>query len=146
MAIGDRAKGSFTLDRGAAVHLMVATVTGIAPLRSMLRQALHEGSRARFVVLHGASRADELPYHDELAALAVGGQISYTPTVSRPTEAANAAWRGRTGRVDPLAGEVGVTLDPATTSVYACGNPGMVANVRRDLGALGFRVRSEVFD
>ena len=48
---------------------MVATVTGIAPLRSMLRDAMRRGIDAEFVVLHGASYADELPYHEELVAL-----------------------------------------------------------------------------
>ena len=147
LAVGGQAKGSFVLDTSGHTHLMVATVTGIAPLRSMLRQALHEGTNDRFVVLHGASYADELPYHDELVALAATDpRVDYVPTVSRPAEARNAGWTGSTGRVDPLASNVAVTLDRGDLRAYACGNPGMISTVTSDLEGLGIKVRSEAFD
>jgi len=147
LALGNQVKGSFVLDTGGHTHLMVATVTGIAPLRSMLRQALHDGTNDRFVILHGASYADELPYHDELVALAAGDpRVDYVPTVSRPAEARNAGWTGQTGRVDPLASNVAVTLDRGDLRAYACGNPGMVSTVTSDLRALGIAVSSETFD
>ena len=145
--LSDAAKGSFTLDGSGSTHLMVATVTGIAPLRSMLRDALHRGTRDRFVVLHGASYADELPYRAELTELAAtDDRVSYTPTVSRPGEPRNAGWRGATGRVDALAREVAGTLPGATTHVYACGNPGMIDSVRREMRGRGLRVSTEAFD
>jgi len=147
LAIGTQVKGSFVLDPAGRTHLMVATVTGIAPLRSMLRQALHEGTTDRFVILHGASYADELPYLDELVALAATDpRVDYVPTISRPAEARNAGWTGQTGRVDPLASNVAVTLDRGDLRAYACGNPGMVSTVTSDLRALGIPVSSETFD
>jgi NAD(P)H-flavin reductase len=147
LALGGQVKGSFVLDTTGHTHLMIATVTGIAPLRSMLRQALHDGTNDRFVVLHGASYVDELPYHDELVALAATDpRVEYVPTVSRPGEARNAGWSGQTGRVDPLASNVAVTLDRGDLRAYACGNPGMVSTVTSDLRALGIRVSSETFD
>lgn len=145
--VADRAKGSFTLDGGVRTHLMVATVTGIAPLRSMLRDALHRGRGGEFVVLHGASHVDELPYRDELEALArTNGSVRYVATVSRPGSPRNAGWSGCTGRVDPLAFEVASDLEPSTTRVYACGNGAMVANVAGHLGGAGFAVATETFD
>jgi ferredoxin-NADP reductase len=147
LTLGNQVKGSFTLDTAGHTHLMVATVTGIAPLRSMLRQALHDGTNDRFVILHGASYADELPYHGELVALAATDRrVAYVPTVSRPAEARNAGWTGQTGRVDPLASNVAVTLDRSDLRAYACGNPGMVSTVTSDLRALGIPVSSETFD
>jgi NAD(P)H-flavin reductase len=147
LTLGNQVKGGFTLDTAGRTHLMVATVTGIAPLRSMLRQALHDGTNDRFVILHGASYADELPYHDELVALAAADpRVEYVPTVSRPAEARNAGWTGQTGRVDPLASNVAVTLDRGDLRAYACGNPGMVSTVTSDLRALGIPVSSETFD
>jgi ferredoxin-NADP reductase len=141
-----RAKGSFVLDPAAACHLMVATVTGIAPLRSMLRAALHEGTAAEFVVLHGASHAHELPYLDELLELAASDpRVVYRPTVSRDAPV-DTGWPHERGRADELARRVAAAHDPARTRVYACGHPGMVATVARDLGALGFPVSTEVFD
>src|SRR5690606_4403425 len=50
--VDDRAKGSFVLDPTGTVHLMIATGTGIAPFRSMVRDALHRDLPGSFVVLH----------------------------------------------------------------------------------------------
>jgi len=145
--LGPGGKGSFVLSSSARVHLMVATVTGIAPLRSMLRDAVRGGSRDRFVILHGASYADELAYRRELEDLAARlPQVDYQVTLSRPDEARNRGWSGERGRVDPLAERVAQQLDPAAVQVYACGNSGMIAKVKQQLGARGFRVSSESFD
>jgi ferredoxin-NADP reductase len=147
VVLGERAKGSLRLDTSARTHLMVATVTGVAPLRSLLRQALHDGVAGEFVVLHGASHADELPYAEELGRLAAAdARVSYVATVSRPGASRNAGWSGSTGRVDELASATAAGLDPATTHVYATGNAGMISNVRSTLGARGFRVSTEAFD
>jgi NAD(P)H-flavin reductase len=144
--LGDRPKGSFTLDESVPRHVMVATVTGIAPLRSMLRDALHRGVDADFVVLHGASFGHELPYFDELLALAASNaRVEYRPTVSRDT-AENSGWPHERGRVDDLARRVAPDHATAGTRVYACGNPGMVEQVSGDLGAGGFAVSTEKFD
>lgn len=146
LEIDDRPRGRFALG-AAAVHLFVGTVTGIAPLRSLVRHALHRGVPGRLVVLHGASHADELPYLDELTALVASEpRVRYEPTVSRPGDARNASWTGRTGRVDDLALAEAATLDPAATQVYAAGNPGMVARVAAELGGRGFAVVTEAYD
>jgi NAD(P)H-flavin reductase len=146
VTLADRPRGSFLLEPAVTRHLMVATVTGIAPLRSMLRDALHRGLDAEFIVLHGASHADELPYFAEMTALAAANaHVRYVPTVSRPTAARNAGWTGDTGRVDDLACRVAATLDTRHTHVYACGHPQMVRRVRGELGA-SFPVSTEVFD
>ncbi len=83
--VDDRAKGSFVLDRSGAVHLMVATGTGIAPFRSMIRDALHRGLADSFLVLHGASYAEHLPYRDELAALAASDAARAVHPDGQPT-------------------------------------------------------------
>src|SRR5690349_3935024 len=59
LTLASAAKGSFTLRTDKQRHVLVATVTGIAPLRSMLRDALARGTAeaAEFWVLHGASYA-----------------------------------------------------------------------------------------
>ncbi len=144
--LSDAATGSLRLARSARTHLLVGTVTGIAPLRSLLRAALANGSTDEFVVLHGASSADELPYAAELAELARSdGRVQYLPTVSRPGEVRNRRWQGETGRVEALAERIARGLDPRTTGVCATGNSSMVANVRTLLGGRGFRVATESF-
>jgi NAD(P)H-flavin reductase len=166
ISLAPKAKGSLTLQPNRHHHVMVATVTGIAPLRSMLREALYggqgraagqsgaaagvgsAGASGEFWVLHGASYADELPYADELAALArENARVHYLPTISRPGAARNRGWAGHQGRVESL---VMPTLQALPTkadvAVYACGHPEMVRGLREKLSALGYLVLDEAFD
>ncbi|MEZ5237518.1 MAG: hypothetical protein R2716_00640 [Microthrixaceae bacterium] len=146
LELAPEASGSLALDESAEVHLMVATTTGIAPIRSMVRHAMEHGSRARFTILHGASLPADLPYRHEFDQLASAGTaVSYVPTVSRPEDVASAGWRGSTGRVEALALREMEGLDPSRSCVYACGNDGMVANVRRAAEDRGLDVRTESF-
>lgn len=146
-----QAKGGFAIVPSARIHVMVATVTGIAPFRSMLRHAAHTNAwPGRFVVLHGASFADELAYRAELEDLAsrCAAHVHYLPSVSRPDDPRNRAFPGATGRVSELVmrtlDEVGRTA--AGVQVYACGNPQMVATVRRRMESLRVPVVTESFD
>lgn len=148
LVLGPRAKGKFLLSREAALHIMVATVTGIAPFRSMLAEHLDRTS-ARFVVVHGASYADELPYREELEQLAQehGDRLSYIPTISRPAQSRNHGWEGRQGRADVVAaGLLAEHVDARGVQVYACGNSGMVAKVEQLGAARGLPVTRETFD
>lgn len=140
-------KGKFTLQRGKPRHLMVATVTGIAPLRSMLRDALAKPGTSEFWVLHGASHAHELPYAAELVELAAQDpRVHYLPTVSRPGDRANRGWAGRVGRVEAHLLATLQPLGPAeNVAVYACGHPEMVGNVQSLLTPMGYRVSAEDF-
>lgn len=145
--VAERAKGRVRLHPAAGHHLLVGTVTGIAPLRSLVRDALHRGLRGDITLLHGASHHDDLPYRAELEALSTAtSRFEYLPTISRPEEGRNARWTGATGRVDPLAVSVAGRLDASSTHVVATGNSSMVANVRAALGARGFAVTTESFD
>ncbi len=150
LALGDTAKGSFALVSNAEVHLMVATGTGIAPFRSMLRDCQRRAAwPGHFLVLHGASFQDELPYRDELEALAQSslGRVRYLPSISRPSDARNRGWPGQTGRVAALVPAIASRLvGTAKLQVYACGNPGMIAHVRNALEGMGVAVASEAFD
>ncbi len=146
VTVSDQARGSFGLDTSIRRHLMIATVTGIAPMRSMWRDALHRDLAEEVVVLHGASFADELAYRNELETLAADEpRIRYEPTVSRPDDPRNTGWTGHRGRVDALASSLAAGFDPRTTRVYAAGNAGMVRNVADSLGAMGFEVLTEAY-
>lgn len=147
LELSAKAKGSFALDDSARRHLMVATVTGIAPIRSIVLDALQRKVGVDITMLHGASYADELPYREALEQLASAGRgVNYVPTVSRPRESRNAGWTGRTGRVDAVALEElrGVQASE-NLHAYACGHPQMVANVKSQLSGRGFGVTTEAF-
>jgi ferredoxin--NADP+ reductase len=96
-----RVVGRFTLDHSINRHLMIATVTGVAPFISMLRSHQLEkqpvaGTHDQFLLIHGASRSEDFgPYYHELEKVSNEGWLTYVPTISRPWEEAN--WRGETG-------------------------------------------------
>lgn len=148
MSIRPRAKGIFTMDERFTGHLMVATVTGIAPFISTIRSYLHRGAEGhKFYVLQGASYVDEFTYQEEMESLSTDypGTIFYVPTISRPQEEKNAGWDGTAGRVNNIVEE---HLDrfgllPQDTLLYACGHPGMIEDVREKLEPIGFHVKEE---
>lgn len=152
VSLAPAAKGKLSLRADRRRHVLIATVTGIAPLRSLLRAALAEAPAGaapqEFWVLHGASFADELPFAEELAELARrDARVHYLPTVSRPGAPRNRGWTGHTGRVEtlvlPTLRALGSKDDVA---VYACGHPEMVRAVRELLTPLGYPVLGESFD
>lgn len=130
-----RTAGRFLLDAERTHHVMAATVTGIAPFLSMLRDRRHAGAAGaraadRFLVLYGASHpAEHGPYADELRTLGAEEDVVAVPTISRPW--ASPEWGGERGRVEDVLRKHLDTLgwDPAATAGYACGNPTMIQNV-----------------
>lgn len=144
-----RAKGVFLLRPEFHHHVMVATVTGVAPFVSIVRHwAEGPDGASSFYVLEGASYADEFGYDAELAKLAAEhANVRFVPTCSRPHDPRNAAWQGETGRVNTIVehhvGRWG--LDPAQTCIYACGHPSMIADVRARFAGAGFGFEEERF-
>lgn len=133
------ARGSFALDLSSkrTNHLMIATVTGVAPFVSYVRSLYHEWKTTkssgahRLFILEGASRSWEMGYSDEIEGVASEVPwLTYVPTVSRPWE--DNEWNGETGRVDDLIRKYSDmwNLTPGDTKVYLCGHPDMIENVR----------------
>jgi ferredoxin--NADP+ reductase len=146
-------KGLFTLQPAdERTHLFVSTGTGLAPFISMSEAVLRSGpdaadgpgngpaTRPRIAVVHGVSYAAELAYRDRLEEWSATGRLSYVPTVSRPTDPANADWTGATGRTETLLDRVcdQLALDPHDTVAYICGNPEMIEAVAETLRGRGF--------
>lgn len=143
------AKGRFTLDlrSGRKNHLLLATVTGIAPYVSYIRTIRSDWKKGgspmpgehRFFCLQGASRSWEFGYRDELEKVAAEAPwLKYVPTVSRLWE--DPDWRGERGRVDDLIRKYLSIWDlkPEDTTVYLCGHPSMVENGRGILRRAGW--------
>ncbi len=145
-----RPKGIFILDEQYHNHLMVATVTGVCPYVSIARQYLLKGRKEghRFYILVGGSYQNELAYREELEEMARKHDcINYVPTVSRPQDARNAGWKGETGRVNTLVEKYieKFHLRAEDTIIYACGNPGMIDDVRERARKLEFPFIEERF-
>lgn len=160
LTLRPRAKGIFVFKPQFVNHVMVGTVTGIAPYVSMLRKFLNdpdwpteddiEVDRAdyQFHVLEGASYLDEFGYDDELKQLAAEhDNIQFYGSVSRPSESRNADWDGPEGRINTLVEEYVSDrgLNPAETVIYACGHPGMIEDVKARYEGSGFHFEEERF-
>jgi len=144
------AKGRFLLGlrSGRKNHLLISTVTGIAPFVSYVRTIYRDwkgGSSLmpgdhRFFCLQGASYTFEFGYREELARHASEAPwFDYVPTVSRPWD--DPAWTGETGRVDDLLRKyIEVwNLRPEETTAYLCGHPRMIENSRAILERAGWK-------
>lgn len=150
MSIRPRPKGIFTLNENVHHHLMVATVTGVGPYLSIIREYLHQGGQGHhFYVLLGASYQDELTYDVELSRLAEEHpeRVKFVATVSRPGEERNAGWPGEEGRVNNIVMKYlyEYNLPKDDTMVYTCGHPGMIEDVREQVTPLGWQFKEERF-
>jgi ferredoxin/flavodoxin---NADP+ reductase len=153
------AKGRFTLDlkSGRKNHLLLSTVTGVAPYVSYLRTVYTDWKKGgtpmpgehRFYCLQGASRSGEFGYREELERYAGEAPwLKFVTTVSRPWE--DPEWKGELGRVDDLIRKyVDVWgLKAEETTAYLCGHPNMVENGRGILLRAGWAktaIQDEVY-
>ena len=146
-------KGKFTLEPDDdRIHLFISSGTGNAPFVSMMKTLLAAGRPRRAVFLNGVSYADELGYRRLLEGWQQSGDypVHYVPTVSRPADARNADWTGRTGRAEvALPGVLDdLRLDPSNTIAYICGNPDMFLASEATLLERGFpepQVKKELY-
>ena len=150
MSIRPRAKGIFVMDPTVQHHFMLATVTGVAPFISIIREHLYQsGSGHKFYVLLGASYQDELTYDCELAKLAAKhpGTINFVATVSRPDDDRNCEWEGEKGRVNAVSERYLEKFDlpKESTTVYLCGHPGMIEDVKEQMAPKGWNIIEERF-
>jgi ferredoxin--NADP+ reductase len=151
------AKGRFTLDTGSGRtnHLLLSTVTGVAPFVSYVRALLRDQKEGRFAGQHklylieGASQSLELGYAEELErAASEAPWLKYVATVSRPWT--DTDWKGEKGRVDDLVRKYTDIwgLRPEITSVYLCGHPHMVEHSQDILHRAGWtkdQIKEEKF-
>ena len=105
-------KGRFILDRvsGRKNHLLVCTVTGVAPYVSFVRTLYKDWKEGTFTgdhklfLLNGASRSWEFGYSEELQRYAQEVPwLKYVPTVSRPWD--DPKWTGES----PYSGSMKIT-------------------------------------
>jgi len=125
------ASGRFTIPGSSTGHplLFVAGGTGIAPLRSMLRELLRS-TDDRPALVYSARTPEEFAYADEFRALALEGRLDLTLTLTG--EATD--WRHARGRAsDQHLAEVATPR----TICFICGPPSMVIDVPNALVRLG---------
>jgi ferredoxin--NADP+ reductase len=124
----------FLLPSDSAAHdyVFFATGTGIAPFRGMLMELAASGFRGRATLVLGSPYATDLPYHDDLLAMARQHPwFSYQTAISREAShpshgTPDAPGKGRyvqdlIAQGSPLA----ELLASPNTLIYVCGIAGM---------------------
>ena len=126
------ATGGFGLPPDAPAHplLFIAGGTGIAPVRSMLMQAIHIDTYHRPTLLFSARSPDEFAFVNEFHALQDAGKLTLILTLTGSA----LEWRHARGRAsrDQLA-----TLLAPDMLYFVCGPPAMVSEVPAMLTTLG---------
>ena len=124
--------GHFVLKHPPNDSILVATGTGIAPFRAMLRGYLGKEPIREITLVFGVRYEQSLLYREEFDEMAHRfPNFHFWPVLSRPDE----SWPGRTGHVQPHALEaLGERRD---VDVYICGMKAMVDDVRVQLKTLG---------
>lgn len=112
--------------------LLVATGTGVAPLKALL-DALQEAGDGPPASLYWGVREPGGHYLDaEIAAWSRAlFEFRHVPVLSRP----DPGWTGRRGHVQQAV--LDDALDLAGHAIYLCGSPAMVRDAMRDFGARG---------
>ena len=161
--------GHFTLHEPITDSILVATGTGIAPMRAFLQWLFQEGGPDRsngkqIWLVYGTRHESDIYYRAEFEALAARQpNFHYLYTLSR----AEASWTGLRGHVqehvarivEERAARLGQTLpvppvDPALLVselnfdiyAYICGLNEMVSGVRERLSAFGWHKKQIVFE
>jgi ferredoxin-NADP reductase len=139
--------GDFILRPPLRDTIFIATGTGIAPFRSMLRWVFGKDSRhqgKQFWLVFGSRFEADIYYHQEFVRLATEhANFHYLPTLSR----GGTEWTGRRGYVqDHVRGTLAGRTD---IEAYICGLDKMIQANRDLLESLGWErkaIRYEKYD
>jgi ferredoxin-NADP reductase len=161
--------GNFLLHEPLTDSILVATGTGIAPMRGFLQSLFPEDGSDRsdgkqIWLVYGTHYESELYYRDEFEALAARiPNFHYIPTLSRAPK----SWTGLSGHVDEHVARIveeratrlgqslpvppyapGLLASELNFDVYAylCGLNEMVSGVRERLKGFGWHRKQIVFE
>lgn len=111
-------------------HFMIATVTGVSPYLSVLKEFSQMENPPKCYLLHGASYPEEFGSLEGKVKTFGGDWLTYVQTISRPFESPR--WNGETGRVeDVLRKHLDNSGFPKPeTAAYLTGHPKMIEKAR----------------
>ena len=125
--------GSFLLRESSKPMILLASGTGLAPIKALVEQ-LQDEAVPRSAVLYWGCRGPQDLYLQDWAiqAAAAMPQLRYVPVLSEPP--ADGRWSGRVGLVHQAV--MADFPDLSGHQVYACGTPVMVDAAQRDFSTL----------
>lgn len=150
--------GIFTLEKSNPEKKLVfiGTGTGIAPLRSMIKEELEKQANQEkidnieseavtinreIMLIFGVRHENEILYREEFEKLEKENpNFKYLEIVSRPEK----TWIGRTGHVQ----DNFESIDPLNSQVYMCGLPQMVEGAKQKLLEMGLQesdIHNEIY-
>jgi Na+-transporting NADH:ubiquinone oxidoreductase subunit F len=115
--------GDFYLRESNRDILLIATGSGLAPIKSILHQIEREQIQRKTTLFFGGRRRRDLYYYEELKELEHKiSKFTFVPTLSRPTE--EDRWEVERGRVTDLIEKY--IPENVPVEAYICGAPAMV--------------------
>jgi NAD(P)H-flavin reductase len=114
-------------------QIFVATGTGVAPIRSMIKHLFEKGTTLPIWLILGVRFENPILYEAEFRDLAARHpNFQFLPTVSRPQE-----WTGEVGHVQDTIRKY--ITEPDQKDAYLCGLPKMVDDTKELLLRIGFK-------
>jgi Na+-transporting NADH:ubiquinone oxidoreductase subunit F len=128
--------GDFVLQEGSDKNiLMIATGTGMSPIKSMLMHLLDTRSRRKVRLIFGVRHESDIFYTDLFRGLASKyPEFKYDTTLSSPNPE---KWTGHRGRVTDLIDKLLQPADAESTEAYLCGGQDMIVDAKQLLMAKG---------
>lgn len=138
--------GNFWLRDSRASMICIAGGSGLAPLVSMLEDAVRRDVGRTCVVLFGARTQADLYALDRLEALGANwnGAFTFVPVLS--DEPGDSDWTGARGLVTEHIGSAAAGLASDESEAYLCGPPPMIDAALPELGTLGLEAENMHFD
>jgi ferredoxin-NADP reductase len=139
--------GKFTLPENITTDLcLLATGTGIAPLRSMLHYIINNNiAYQRIYMVFGNRYQKDILYKQEMELLEQQhDRFRFIPVLSREDAG---TWGGLAGYVHPVYQEIFADKRPAM--FYLCGWKNMIMEARDNLTAMGYtkeNIKFELYD
>ncbi len=111
--------------------IFIATGTGVAPLRGMIKDLIRRNIQRTFTLFLGVRYEHAILYDSEFRQLAgFRPNFRYIPVVSRPK-----GWRGETGHAQEVFQKEITTFDDK--EIYLCGWDVIVKAICKDLASYG---------
>jgi CDP-4-dehydro-6-deoxyglucose reductase len=119
---------------------MIATGTGVSPIKSMLLHLLDIRSSRKVRLYFGVRHESDLFYTDLYRGLAAKyPEFRYDIVLSAPNPE---SWAGPRGRVTDLIDKLVQPADAEATEAYLCGGQQMIEDAKARLVAKGFPVEA----